>query len=629
MQIRRLRTGSFEPSTDEVTPGASHLDKRCLLVYAGKFESMDGEVHVKPEHLSRLVENHNGVFSKLKRLAGAGEVPIKHMPPLQLDHSTSAKDTVGRLMGPLEMGEHVLEDGTKAPAVYGTARVLGKENVEKVHDGRWVNLSIGADLENGKLTELTITPFPAAPEAQMLSRVRLSDEQTEEEKKVLSEVEMPGHVDEALWEKAKRASQDAFGKVKWPFVTWWYKEHGGKMSKMSRLAASLTVESYPHGTTGSVIYCAILTKEGKEIYRSEGFTQKEEAEADGKAALERIGKESTTLSRLSNEGEPMHEHLKAHLKKLGVADEKHEGYLKKMHGHLMTHHKMGEDEANEAMKHMTSELWDKYAEHMNKMGAAELEHADDKMPHSEPTVNMEHANDPMPNAGSTINMSAETKAKMVTLMKNFKSSTEKVQLAARTSRVMARLSALKKLAKITPAEIKKLDIKKFAAMDDKVLDAVFEAYNAMEPKVFVGAFGTQKAEELSRLRAEKDKKTRMTALEKEVRANMSSVPKTPGEDHMGETEVHIDTAPHEHNDSHMAADMDADYDSLKKLMAEDDEKAKEHLRKMMSKYSKHLAGEELHPSEHELSEAAEEVKKMHAHLQELVKLTGIAGDLTA
>jgi phage-related protein (TIGR01555 family) len=37
----------------------------------------------------------------------------------------------------------------------------------------------------------------------------------------------PGRVDEGLWAKAKEASQKAFGKVKWPFVTWWYKKQGG------------------------------------------------------------------------------------------------------------------------------------------------------------------------------------------------------------------------------------------------------------------------------------------------------------------------------------------------------------------------------------------------------------------
>jgi len=40
--------------------------------------------------------------------------------------------------------------------------------------------------------------------------------------------ENPGLVDEALWKKAKDASQAALGEVRWQFVTWWYKKQGGK-----------------------------------------------------------------------------------------------------------------------------------------------------------------------------------------------------------------------------------------------------------------------------------------------------------------------------------------------------------------------------------------------------------------
>lgn len=35
-------------------------------------------------------------------------------------------------------------------------------------------------------------------------------------------------VDDGLWSEAKDASQRAFGRIKWPFVNWWYEEHGGK-----------------------------------------------------------------------------------------------------------------------------------------------------------------------------------------------------------------------------------------------------------------------------------------------------------------------------------------------------------------------------------------------------------------
>ncbi len=32
-----------------------------------------------------------------------------------------------------------------------------------------------------------------------------------------------------LWEKAKKASEAAFGEIRWPFVTWWYEKQGGKL----------------------------------------------------------------------------------------------------------------------------------------------------------------------------------------------------------------------------------------------------------------------------------------------------------------------------------------------------------------------------------------------------------------
>lgn len=43
--------------------------------------------------------------------------------------------------------------------------------------------------------------------------------------------ENPGNVDEALWSKAKRASEKAFGHIKWQFVTWFYKKQGGRFNK--------------------------------------------------------------------------------------------------------------------------------------------------------------------------------------------------------------------------------------------------------------------------------------------------------------------------------------------------------------------------------------------------------------
>jgi hypothetical protein len=133
--------------------------KRALLCYAGKFASVDGDVEITADHLAHIVVRHNGKIDRLKE-----SIRMADYPPVQLDHSTSARDTVGRLMGPLELGEH---EGNVA--LFGHVKILGSDNWEKVLDGRWTHLSIGADLETGDLLELTITPFPAARNATLLS----------------------------------------------------------------------------------------------------------------------------------------------------------------------------------------------------------------------------------------------------------------------------------------------------------------------------------------------------------------------------------------------------------------------------------------------------------------------------
>ena len=179
-----------------------------MLVYTGKFNSLDGEVEIKDEDIEKLATNHNGMLASLKRLA-VGDVPVKHYPPLQLDHSTSAKDTVGRLVGDLEVGEHTTPEG-KYKALFGKVRILGKENVEKVMDGRWTHVSIGADLESHKITELTITPFPAAADASLLSKNRLQKFEVGDKAKIIRDLQ---DVDKGTLVKVVEVGRD--GKFIW------------------------------------------------------------------------------------------------------------------------------------------------------------------------------------------------------------------------------------------------------------------------------------------------------------------------------------------------------------------------------------------------------------------------------
>lgn len=170
----------------EITGGTAQNEKRALLVYCGEFNSMDGPVSITQEHLQRILDNHNARLSQLV------DPKMGDYPPVQLDHSSSAKDTVGRLVGALEMGQH---DGQ--PALYGMVRILGAENWERVQDGRWTHLSIGADLDKGELIELTITPFPAAKNAVLMKQGE-TEEETEEmakKKKLESEETKKEHED--------------------------------------------------------------------------------------------------------------------------------------------------------------------------------------------------------------------------------------------------------------------------------------------------------------------------------------------------------------------------------------------------------------------------------------------------
>lgn len=40
----------------------------------------------------------------------------------------------------------------------------------------------------------------------------------------------PKGVDQSLWSRAKDASMQAYGSVKWQFVLWWYLKQGGKLN---------------------------------------------------------------------------------------------------------------------------------------------------------------------------------------------------------------------------------------------------------------------------------------------------------------------------------------------------------------------------------------------------------------
>jgi hypothetical protein len=156
-----------------ISPGV--LERDAVFCYEGVFIDMDGnKVKVTADKLGRLAENHNrGYQMALAEAVAAGktEVDPAQCPPIQVDHSTSGWDTVGRVFGLLRLVDGYVPRAGSRPvtALVGPARFLGEDNCERASDGRWATLSTAADFEEGQFTELTVTPFPAAKSAKLLA----------------------------------------------------------------------------------------------------------------------------------------------------------------------------------------------------------------------------------------------------------------------------------------------------------------------------------------------------------------------------------------------------------------------------------------------------------------------------
>ena len=203
MNLKRLReTGVVTgPPIGEDERGKGYLERDALLVYVGEFESMDGPVNITGDHVDLLCKNFNERAQRRLAQPGSAEgVVFRECPPVQVDHSSSAQATVGRLVGPLRVAdvqfdkgvfrfEDFVDDVPVTKGLCGPLRFLGEENCAKAADGRWTHLSIGADLDEGEIRELTVTPFPAAPNASLLSQIRGAAVDTEKLKKHLMETE--------------------------------------------------------------------------------------------------------------------------------------------------------------------------------------------------------------------------------------------------------------------------------------------------------------------------------------------------------------------------------------------------------------------------------------------------------
>ncbi len=156
-----------DTSWSEVNPNAVDVKTLILYPFFVEADANGNSFDIKKEDVQAIHDVYNkSVKFKWSKLQKLGKnVPLKHVETVAnlLDHDPKSLNVVGRVIGELE----IIEKGGD-PYLFATLRVKGKENVERVKDGRFSQVSIGFDPVNHELQEISWVVNGAIPGAQAI-----------------------------------------------------------------------------------------------------------------------------------------------------------------------------------------------------------------------------------------------------------------------------------------------------------------------------------------------------------------------------------------------------------------------------------------------------------------------------
>lgn len=109
-----------------------------------------------------------------------------------------------------------------------------------------------------------------------------------------------------------------------------------------------------------------------------------------------------------------------------------------------------------------------------------------------------------------------------TLAKKSEDSKKVIQLAKSETEVKSRLYKLMRAGKLTPAEYKKIDLKRLAALPKEAMDTVMDTYEALEPKVLIGQRGSTDAIDFAKIGSDLEK-TQFKRLKAEAKADLKKL----------------------------------------------------------------------------------------------------------
>lgn len=534
--MKRLEMGFI--THDAGTEQDGVIQKRALIVYEGDFDSAEGPVTISPEHITLIATVHNARQAHLASQYTAEQV-VNISPPIQLDHSTKAADTIGRLTGDLEVGDY-----QGKTALYGNLRILGRDNVEKVKDGRWSHLSIGADLDVGTLLEVSVVSFPAAPDARMLAALQAKNN------------------------AAKLASENNQGDT-----------------DMAKLAHEKMMNAHHLAMKKHLTHCSAYMSKLEE-HTKEGEDKGIEEHVKDLCGMH------TQMCKMEGSMGDAHEELKTHHTEMAKMS-----HLKK---HLMSAMGMSDDQAEE---------------HMSKISPEESERILSAMPEDEknlPEEKKENEN----NGPEQARMSA-FKNKFTELAGGYSGQAAIVRLEAKKARILVKLGSLKADGKITPAEVKKIDVAKLAASNDLTVDAVFKTYQDREPVIMAGVYGTRKAEDIASL----TKKREVAKLEAETLSNMPFLAQSMGKKTVLSSEGVDPEKKPATLDETATQDSEGHHDKLAGLYAEGKhDEAREYLKQLMGKKSMDAEGETAMPMKHQMESMETAMASLQSKFDELTQL---------
>lgn len=277
-----------------------------------------------------------------------------------------------------------------------------------------------------------------------------------------------------------------------------------------------------------------------------------------------------------------------------------------------------EEEAKEKLAKMTEEEKSELAAECDeKEKLAEGEDEDKDKLSTEENAPDDAVNDP----GKKLDPATEApigEAKMKRMAADFRKRSSETRLAIAQLKIKNRLSQLRASAKITPAEMKKINIARLAQESEATQKAVLESYANREDVIPTGVLGARQAANI----AEIEKSARMVALEEETRSHFKSLPKKAGQRRL----TLLSNAEEMPDSASLSGDVDKDYEHLCALIDGDSkEEAKENLRAFLSeiragryKGLQDGAGDD----EKQLSSLSENLTMLQNNFEDIIKMVG-------